>query len=160
MAMTPRRKRLVLFGSVLLGVAVAAGIATLAFRDNLQYFYNPSEVAAGKVPEGKRFRVGGMVPKGSIQREPGNLTVLFAVTDYAHTVNIEYSGVLPDLFREGQGVVAEGVLEAGSAFRADAVLAKHDENYMPREVADSLKKQGHWQPGEKPAPAAAGGGAR
>lgn len=148
MTMTPRRKRLVLFGSVLVGVAVAAGIATLAFRDNLQYFYNPTEVAAGKVPEGKRFRVGGMVPKGSIQRAPGSLTVRFAVTDYAHTVNIEYSGVLPDLFREGQGIIAHGKLDGRGVFVADEVLAKHDENYMPPEVKDSLKKT---HEGAKPA---------
>ena len=140
MTMTPRRKRLVLFGSVLVGVAIAAGIATLAFRDNLQYFYNPTEVASGKVPEGKRFRVGGMVPKGSIQRAPGSLTVRFAVTDFANTVNVEYSGVLPDLFREGQGIIAHGKLDGRGVFVADEVLAKHDENYMPPEVKDSLKK--------------------
>jgi cytochrome c-type biogenesis protein CcmE len=140
MVMTPRRKRLVLFGSVLLGVAIAAGIATLAFRDNLQYFYNPSEVAAGKVPPGKRFRVGGMVPKGSIQRETGSLTVNFEVTDFEHTVKISYSGVLPDLFREGQGIIAHGKLDNQGVFVADEVLAKHDEKYMPPEVRDSLKK--------------------
>ncbi|MFM7067723.1 MAG: cytochrome c maturation protein CcmE [Gammaproteobacteria bacterium] len=140
MTLTPRRKRLVLFGSVLLGVAAAAGIATLAFQDNLQYFYNPSEVAAGKVPAGKRFRVGGMVPDGSVQRQPGSLTVRFAVTDYAHTVNITYSGVLPDLFREGQGIIAHGRLDESGVFVADEVLAKHDENYMPPEVKESLKK--------------------
>ena len=140
MAMTPRRKRLVLFGSVLIGVAIAAGIASLAFKDNLQYFYNPSEVAAGKVPPGKRFRVGGMVPKGSVHRETGSLTVNFAVTDFAHTVNISYSGVLPDLFREGQGIIAHGKLDSNGVFVADEVLAKHDEKYMPPEVRDSLKK--------------------
>ncbi len=148
--MTPRRRRLMLFSSVLLGVAVAAGIATLAFRDNLQYFYNPSEVAAGKVPVGKRFRVGGMVPKGSVQRAPGSLTVTFAVTDFAHTVNISYSGVLPDLFREGQGIIAHGKLDTSGVFVADEVLAKHDEKYMPPEVAASLKKN----PNGPPAPAA------
>ena len=100
----------------------------------------PTEVADGKVPEGKRFRVGGMVPKGSIQRAPGSLTVRFAVTDYAHTVNIEYSGVLPDLFREGQGIIAHGKLDGRGVFVADEVLAKHDENYMPPEVKDALKK--------------------
>lgn len=140
MAMTPRRKRLVLFGSVLLGVAIAAGIATLAFRDNLQYFYNPSEVAAGKAPAGKRFRVGGMVPKGSIHRETGSLTVHFEVTDFENTVKISYSGVLPDLFREGQGIIAHGKLDNQGVFVADEVLAKHDEKYMPPEVRDSLKK--------------------
>jgi cytochrome c-type biogenesis protein CcmE len=151
MAMTPRRKRLVLFGSVLLGVAIAAGIATLAFRDNLQYFYNPSEVAAGKVPAGKRFRVGGMVPKGSIHRETGSLTVNFEVTDFAHTVKISYSGVLPDLFREGQGIIAHGKLDNQGVFVADEVLAKHDEKYMPPEVRDSLKKT---HTPDAPAPAA------
>ncbi len=140
MTLTPRRKRLVLFGSVLLGVAVAAGIAKLAFRDNLQYFYDPSEVAAGKVPAGKRFRVGGMVPSGSVQREAGSLTVNFAVTDNVHTVNITYTGVLPDLFREGQGIIAHGRLDERGVFVADEVLAKHDENYMPPEVKESLKK--------------------
>ena len=151
MTMTPRRKRLVLFGSVLVGVAIAAGIATLAFRDNLQYFYNPTEVASGKVPEGKRFRVGGMVPKGSIQRAPGSLTVRFAVTDFANTVNVEYSGVLPDLFREGQGILATGTLAADGRFTAEEVLAKHDENYMPPEVKEAMEKGGH--PGAQ-APAA------
>lgn len=138
--MTPRQRRLALVASVLAGVGISAGIAALAFQDNLQYFYNPSEVAEGKVPEGKRFRVGGMVPAGSVVRAPGSLEVKFAVTDYAHTVKISYTGVLPDLFREGQGIIAHGMLNDDGVFVADEVLAKHDEKYMPPEVRDSLKQ--------------------
>ena len=136
--MTPRRKRLLAVGGILLGVGVATAIALRAFDDNLLYFYDPSQVAAGQAPSGRTFRVGGMVTKGSVQRVPGSLEVHFVVTDYAHELTVSYTGLLPDLFREGQGVIAHGRLKDG-AFVADEVLAKHDEKYMPPEVAKSLK---------------------
>ena len=157
--MTRKRRRLVLISSALGAFALALGVALFALRDNIVFFYTPGEIVEKGVQPGVRLRLGGLVKEGSIEKGEGR-AVVFTVVDAQSEIRVRYSGVLPDLFREGQGVVAEGVLEAGSAFRADAVLAKHDENYMPREVADSLKKQGHWQPGEKPAPAAAGGGAR
>ena len=136
--MTPRRKRMLAVGGVLLGVGAAAALAFKAFDKNLLYFYDPSQVAAGIAPTGKTFRVGGMVTKGSVQRAPGSLEVRFVLTDYAHTVTVSYTGLLPDLFREGQGVIAHGQLHDG-LFVADEVLAKHDEKYMPPEVAKSLK---------------------
>jgi cytochrome c-type biogenesis protein CcmE len=136
--MTPRRKRLLAVSAILLGVAAATAVALKAFDNNLLYFYDPSQVAAGQAPVGKTFRVGGMVTKGSLQRTPGSLEVRFVVTDYAHDVTISYTGLLPDLFREGQGVIAHGQLRNG-VFVADEVLAKHDEKYMPPEVAKSLK---------------------
>jgi cytochrome c-type biogenesis protein CcmE len=136
--MTPRRKRLFAVGGILLGVAAATAVALKAFDNNLLYFYDPSQIAAGQAPLGKTFRVGGMVTKGSVKRTPGSLEVRFVVTDFAHSVTIAYTGLLPDLFREGQGVIAHGQLRDG-VFVADEVLAKHDEKYMPPEVAKSLK---------------------
>ncbi len=140
--MTPRRKRLVLVGGVLLGVGVATLFATQAFRENLSYFYDPTKVASGEAPRGRAIRVGGMVTKGSVQRKPGSLEVRFIVTDFQNDVTISYTGVLPDLFREGQGVIAHGRLEPDGVFVADEVLAKHDEKYMPPEVKQSLKQPG------------------
>lgn len=139
--MTPRRRRMVLVGVVVLGVAAAAAFALTAFQQNLLYFYSPSDVSAGKAPEGRVFRVGGMVTEGSFQRPAGSMEARFVLTDFAHDVTVRYSGVLPDLFREGQGVVARGRLNADGTFVAEEVLAKHDENYMPPDVADSLRKQ-------------------
>ena len=136
--MTPRRKRLLAVGGIVLGVAIATAIALRAFDDNLLYFYDPSQVAAGLAPTGKTFRVGGLVTKGSVARVPGSLEVRFVVTDFAHNLTVSYTGLLPDLFREGQGVIAHGRLREGR-FVADEVLAKHDEKYMPPEVAKSLK---------------------
>ncbi|HXQ30843.1 MAG TPA: cytochrome c maturation protein CcmE [Steroidobacteraceae bacterium] len=136
--MTPRRKRLLAVSAILLGVAAATAVALKAFDNNLLYFYDPSQIAAGQAPVGKTFRVGGLVTKGSLQRTPGSLEVRFVVTDYAHNVTVSYTGLLPDLFREGQGVIAHGQLRDG-VFIADEVLAKHDEKYMPPEVAKSLK---------------------
>ncbi|MBA3563344.1 MAG: cytochrome c maturation protein CcmE [Gammaproteobacteria bacterium] len=136
--MTPRRQRMILVGLVLLGVGLAAGFALRAFQENLLYFYSPSEVAAGSAPAGRAFRVGGMVADGSVERAPGSLEVRFVLTDFAHTVPVRYTGVLPDLFREGQGTIARGRLSADGDFIAEEVLAKHDENYMPPEVAQSL----------------------
>ena len=136
--MTPRRKRMALVAGIVLGVSVAAWLGTQAFRSNVMFFFDPSQVAAGVVPAGERFRLGGMVVKGSIQKTPGTLDVHFLVTDYKHTVPVSYSKILPDLFRDGQGVVAHGRMQSGT-FVADEVLAKHDEKYMPPEVARSLK---------------------
>jgi cytochrome c-type biogenesis protein CcmE len=135
---TPRRKRLFALLAILAGVAVATALAMLAFRDNLLYFYNPTQVLAGDAPAGRQFRIGGMVTEGSVQRTPGSLEIRFIVTDYRSSIPVRYEGLLPDLFREGQGVVAHGRLGNSGEFVADAVLAKHDENYMPPEVAESL----------------------
>ncbi|CAN5307914.1 cytochrome c maturation protein CcmE [soil metagenome] len=138
--MTPRRQRLILVGLMLLGIGLAAGFALRAFQENLLYFYSPSEVAAGEAPDDRTFRVGGMVADGSVERSPGSLEVRFVLTDFAHSVPVRYTGVLPDLFREGQGTVARGRLTESGDFLAEEVLAKHDENYMPPEVARSLEK--------------------
>ena len=137
--MTPRQRRLVLVLGIVAGIAIAGGLALQAFRSNVTFFFDPSQVAAGDVQPGKRFRLGGMVQKGSLLRQPGSLEVRFDVTDFKQVVKVRYSGVLPDLFREGAGVVAQGRLNAAGEFVADEVLAKHDENYMPPEVARSLK---------------------
>jgi cytochrome c-type biogenesis protein CcmE len=134
---------MVMVGLVIAGVAVAVGLALRAFDENLLYFYSPAQVAAGEAPAGKKFRLGGLVTQGSVRREPGALEVRFEVTDMKERLDVSYSGVLPDLFREGQGVIAYGVLQADGTFRADEVLAKHDENYMPPEVAEALREQGH-----------------
>ncbi len=135
-----RRKRLILIGLMVTGVTIAVGFALNAFNQNLMFFYAPSEVVAGEAPVDHTFRLGGLVTVGSVQRLPNGLTTRFDVTDNAKTVTIEYTGILPDLFREGQGIVAHGKLNANGVFIADEVLAKHDENYMPPEVAATLKK--------------------
>ena len=136
--MTPRRKRLLAVVAILAGVGAATALAMLAFQDNLLYFYNPSQVLAGDAPSGRTFRIGGMVTEGSLKRTEGTLQVRFVVTDYQHSIPVHYEGLLPDLFREGQGVIAHGKLSDSGEFVADEVLAKHDENYMPPEVAESL----------------------
>ena len=141
--MTPRRQRMLVVGFVVAGVALAASLALRAFNENLLYFYTPSQVAAGEAPPGKKFRLGGLVNNGSLQREPGQLEVRFEVSDLKKSMIVSYSGVLPDLFREGQGVIAYGVMMGDGTFRAEQVLAKHDENYMPPEVAAALREQGH-----------------
>ncbi|TCK18604.1 cytochrome c-type biogenesis protein CcmE [Thiogranum longum] len=135
-----RRKRLILIGLMVAGVAIAVGFALNAFNQNLMFFYSPSEVASGEAPADHTFRLGGLVTNGSVKRLPNGLTTRFDVTDNTRTVTIEYTGILPDLFREGQGIVAHGKLNTDGVFIADEVLAKHDENYMPPEVADALKK--------------------
>ncbi len=138
--MTPiRKKRLYLIGLMVVGVAIATGLALKAFDDNLMFFFSPSQVAAGEAPKDHAFRIGGLVTRGSVQRQPDGLKVRFDLTDNAKTVGIEYKGILPDLFREGQGIVALGKLRGDGVFVASEVLAKHDENYMPPEVASSLK---------------------
>jgi cytochrome c-type biogenesis protein CcmE len=126
---------------ILAGVGAAAAFALNAFQDNLLYFYSPSDVSAGKAPPDRSFRVGGMVTEGSFHRPSGSLQATFVLTDFAHNVTVKYTGVLPDLFREGQGIVARGRLASDGSFVAEEVLAKHDENYMPPVVADSLLKQ-------------------
>ncbi|MEJ0094773.1 MAG: cytochrome c maturation protein CcmE [Methylocella sp.] len=144
--MTRKQRRLTLICSSLFALSLAVGLVMFALRDNIVFFYGPSELAQKAPSPGSRLRLGGLVKQGSLQRE-GNQTVRFAVTDMKQEVEVTYTGLLPDLFREGQGVVAEGTLGQDNLFRADSVLAKHDERYMPREVADALKKQGVWQGG-------------
>lgn len=143
--MKPRRRRMLLIGLVLAGVVVAVGFAVRAFQENLSYFFSPSDVVAGKAPKERTFRLGGMVVDKSVKRQPGSLTVDFVVTDYANSLPVQYTGVLPDLFSEGKGVVVRGKFGPGGDFVAQEVLAKHDENYMPPEVADSLKRAGKQQ---------------
>jgi len=138
-----RRIALVAGGLALIGAAVA--LILTALSQNIVYFYAPAELAQHPVPEGQRFRLGGLVSQGSFRREADNIA-LFTVTDRKATVAVRYQGILPDLFREGQGVVAEGRLGPGGVFQADQVLAKHDERYMPREVAEALKRSGEWRP--------------
>lgn len=147
--MTRRQRRAVLILGCLAVIGVAIGLVLTALRDTIVFFHTPSTVAEKGLQPGQRFRLGGLVAEGSLKRGAGT-DVEFAVTDTAKTIAVSYHGVLPDLFREGQGVVAEGVLEAGGHFRADTVLAKHDETYMPPEVAKALKEQGVWQGATKP----------
>ena len=142
--MTRRQRRLILIGSALGVLAVAVALVLGALKDSIVFFNSPTDVVEKHVPPGARIRLGGLVKPGSVVRSE-NLTVRFDVTDGANTIQVAYQGVLPDLFREGQGVVTEGVLQSSSAFKADSVLSKHDENYMPKEVADALKRQGHWK---------------
>jgi cytochrome c-type biogenesis protein CcmE len=139
--MTPRQRRMTLVIGIVAGVSIAGALALSAFRQNVTFFFDPTQVAAGQVPLGQRFRLGGMVTEGSLHRAPGSLEVRFVVTDFSHEVPVSYTGVLPDLFREGAGVVAHGRLAADGTFVADEVLAKHDEKYMPPEVARSLKRR-------------------
>ncbi|AWN39573.1 cytochrome c maturation protein CcmE [Methylobacterium durans] len=143
--MTRRKaRRLVLISACGTVLALAVGLILSAMSGSIVFFRSPTEVAQQGVAPGTRFRLGGLVKEGSLRRGPDQ-TVDFAVTDTNSTVQVSYKGLLPDLFREGQGVVTEGMLEPSGLFRADTVLAKHDESYMPREAADALKAQGHWQ---------------
>jgi len=145
--MKPRTRRLVLVLFALAGLGGAAALALSALQDSIVFFYSPSDIAEKNLPAGRTMRIGGLVVKGSIKRlEPGP-AVAFRVTDTRKTLKVIYKGILPDLFREGQGVVAQGAMRPDGTFAAKTVLAKHDENYMPKEVADALKKSGHWQPG-------------
>jgi cytochrome c-type biogenesis protein CcmE len=150
--MTRKQRRLTIIGCSLAVLAIAAALVLNALRDSIVFFSTPSMVAEQHVVPGKRFRLGGLVQPGSLVRGD-NLSVRFEVADGNAKLPVTYKGILPDLFREGQGVVAEGALDPSGVFRADTVLAKHDENYMPKEVADALKKQGHWKDdyGVKPA---------
>ena len=139
--MTRKQRRATMIAGAVAIVALAAGLVLFALRDKITYFKTPSDVATKPVPAGQRFRLGGLVAEGSVRRGQGQ-DVEFGVTDTLKTLTVVYRGVLPDLFREGQGVVTEGRLDADGRFRADTVLAKHDENYMPPEVAKSLKEKG------------------
>ena len=138
--MKPRQQRMLAVGLAALGIAIAAGLTLRAFQDNMMFFVEISDVVAGKYPKERNFRIGGLVVGGTVQRAEGSLDVRFDVTDTACTVPVVYTGVLPDLFREGQGVVAHGRLGEDGVFVADKILAKHDEEYMAPEVADSLSK--------------------
>ena len=154
--MTRKQRRLTMIGGSLAVLAVAAALVLNAMRDSILFFSTPSMAAEKQIPPGKRFRLGGLVQQGSLVRGD-NLAVNFRVADGSTVLPVAYKGILPDLFREGQGVVAEGAIDATGVFRADTVLAKHDETYMPKDVADALKKQGHWKDdyGAKPSASAA-----
>ncbi|MBW3098678.1 cytochrome c maturation protein CcmE [Pseudohoeflea coraliihabitans] len=150
--MNRKQKRLAVIGAGALFLALAAGLVLTALQDQIVFFSSPSDVRAGTVAPGTRVRLGGLVEDGSIERGD-DASVTFAVTDTSETVRVRYVGILPDLFREGQGVVTEGVYDpASNIFMADTVLAKHDEKYMPKEVADALKAQGVWKEGDAELP--------
>jgi len=138
--MKPRHKRIALIAGALAALGIAATLILNAFQSNLVFFFTPSQVIAHEVPHGKSFRIGGMVEEGSLKRQPDGVTVRFMVTDTVKSVPVAYKGILPDLFREGKGVVAQGKLDADGVFAAAEVLAKHDENYMPPEAADAVER--------------------
>ncbi len=141
MPMTPKRKkRLALVLSIVAGVGIAVGLTLYGLKQNINLFFSPSQIAAGEAPANQRMRAGGMVVEGSVKRDPQSLKVIFGLTDYNSEVMVEYEGILPDLFREGQGIVAQGTINEEGVFVATEVLAKHDENYMPPEVQDALDK--------------------
>lgn len=143
--MKRKHKRLTFVVIALVLLAVAATLVLSAFKENIVFFYSPTDLKEKRIPLDRRIRVGGLVEKGSIEKS--GITTTFRITDNANVIKATYTGILPDLFREGKGVVAEGVM-AGGVFKADEVLAKHDENYMPPEVAAALKKSGQWQGGK------------
>jgi cytochrome c-type biogenesis protein CcmE len=145
--MTRKQRRLILIGASLGVLAVAATLVLSVLRDSIVFFNSPTDITEKHIALGTRMRIGGLVKPGSIERGD-NLVVLFVVTDGKTDIRVRYNGIVPDLFREGQGVVAEGKLESGGTLAADTVLAKHDERYMPREVVDALKKSGRWQEGQ------------
>ena len=146
--MTRKQRRAALIGVVVSVVAVAVGLVLIAMQNEIVFFRTPSDVVKLKLQPGKRFRLGGLVAESSVKRGEG-AKVIFAVTDTSQTIKVFYDGILPDLFREGQGIVAEGKLDSAGVFQADTVLAKHDEKYMPPEVAKALKEQGYWQKNKK-----------
>lgn len=143
--MTRKQKRSALILAGLAIIAVATGLVAMALQEQIVYFRSPSDLAEQRIDPGTRLRLGGLVEQNSISRSDGT-EVSFSITDTAQTVQVVYNGIIPDLFREGQGVIAEGSFTGDGLFKADTLLAKHDENYMPREVADALREQGHWQP--------------
>jgi cytochrome c-type biogenesis protein CcmE len=147
--MTRKQQRATLLVAALALIGVAAGLVLYALNDSIVFFYTPSEALMRNIAEGQRFRLGGLVEKGSLKHD-ADQGVTFTVTDTDKAMAVTYHGQLPDLFREGQGVVAEGKLGPGGVFKADTVLAKHDETYMPKEVADALKAKGVWKEGEAP----------
>ncbi len=141
--MNPKRKqRLMIVLFIVFGVGIAVGLTLFALQQNINLFYSPTQIVKGEAPENTRIRAGGMVVEGSVKRDPNSLKVQFGMTDYAESVTVEYTGILPDLFREGQGIVAQGEMDGNGIFQASEVLAKHDENYMPPEVAEALEKAG------------------
>jgi cytochrome c-type biogenesis protein CcmE len=144
--LTRKQRRLVLIGTSLAVLGVAVGLALSAMRGSIVFFQSPTDVVEKRIAPGSRIRIGGLVKPGSLERGE-NLRVRFAVTDGEHDIPVRYQGIVPDLFREGQGVVVEGKLDSGGTFEADTVLAKHDERYMPKEVVEALKKSGRWQEG-------------
>jgi cytochrome c-type biogenesis protein CcmE len=148
--MTRKRRRLIIVLAGLSMLSLATGLVLMAFRDNLIFFYGPSDLAAKGAPAGRRVRLGGLVEAGSVAHEANGHTIDFRVTDGTAAIPVTYDGVMPDLFREGQGVVVEGALQSNGVLSADTVLAKHDERYMPPEVVDALKKAGRWQEGSTP----------
>jgi cytochrome c-type biogenesis protein CcmE len=145
--MTRKSRRLYFVILALLGLGAGTALVLTAFQDNIVFFRSPTDVAEGKVAPAQRFRIGGLVENGSVVKKGEDIS--FSVTDLSHTMKVQYHGLLPDLFREGQGIVAEGKMDSAGVFVASEVLAKHDEKYMPREVADALKKSGHWKEGEQ-----------
>jgi cytochrome c-type biogenesis protein CcmE len=155
--MTRKQRRLVLIGSGLVVLGLAAALVLSALKDSIVFFNSPTDVVEKNVKPGARIRLGGLVKPGSLARGD-NMSVRFEVTDGNRAIPVTYTGILPDLFREGQGVVTEGALDGSGLFKADSVLAKHDETYMPKEVADALKKQGHWKDDYDKKPSAAAQG--
>ncbi|MDX1460796.1 MAG: cytochrome c maturation protein CcmE [Xanthomonadales bacterium] len=143
--MKPRQQRMLAVGLAAIGIIVATALALRAFQENMMFFVEISEVTKGNYPDDRNFRVGGLVVDGSVRRDPGELEVRFDLTDLDNELTVSYNGVLPDLFREGQGIIAHGRLNDAGVFVADEVLAKHDENYMPPEVQDSLAKHAEMQ---------------
>ena len=147
--MTRKQKRLTWIGLLLVGLAAAVGLILVAMQDSIVFFHTPSDITEKHVPVGQRIRLGGLVEKGSVKRGQGT-RVEFKVTDTLKTIDVVYDGILPDLFREGQGVIAEGTLAGPGSFKAETVLAKHDEKYMPPEVAKALKEKGVWRDPKTP----------
>jgi cytochrome c-type biogenesis protein CcmE len=150
--MTPRHRRMLLVLGMLAGTAVAVALVVNAFRSNLVFFHSPSDVRAERAPQQRAFRIGGLVEPGSVLRQSDGVTVRFVVTDTAHQITVHYKGILPDLFKEGKGVVAQGKLTSDGSFLASEVLAKHDENYMPPEAADALERAHKAQAAARPQP--------
>ena len=141
--MKPRHKRMIWIAGGVAALAVAVGLVLNAFQSNLVFFFTPTQIANGEAPKNKTFRIGGLVEPGSVKREADGTTVNFRVTDNAKTISVAYKGILPDLFKEGRGIVAQGQVQGDGSFRDSEVLAKHDENYMPPEAAEALKRAGH-----------------
>ncbi len=146
--MTRKKRRILVISCCGVILSAATGLVLVALNQNITFFRSPAEVASLSIKPGTRFRLGGLVEAGSVVKGAHNLA-MFSVTDGTKSLKVNFDGILPDLFREGQGIVSEGVLQNDGSFKADTVLAKHDENYMPREVADALKKQGVWQGDKK-----------
>ena len=141
--MKPRHRRMIWIGAGLAALAVAAALVLNAFQSNLVFFFTPTQIANGEAPHGRTFRLGGLVENGSLVRDPAGTGGRFRVTDNSKTITVQFTGILPDLFKEGRGVVAQGVVLPDGSFKANDVLAKHDENYMPPEAAEALKRAGH-----------------